>query len=119
MVLVDTSVWIDHLAKGEPRLADLLESEQVATHPFVIGELACGRITRREEVLSCLAALPRATEASSAEVLHLLEKRRLPGKGLGWIDVHLLTSALIDGLGFWTRDRRLADAARGLGVPRA
>lgn len=108
MILVDTSVWIDHLHRSEPMLVEALEREEVLTHPFVIGELACGTIVRRAEVLESLAALPSAIVAADEEVLELIERRRLWGKGLGYADAHLLASALLTGgTQLWTRDRRL------------
>ncbi len=116
MILVDTSVWIDHFRRGDARLAALLDSGQVWCHDFVVGELACGGLERRAEILSYLNNLPRAATAEHAEVLGLLEGRRLSGEGLGWIDVHLLAAALIDRLPLWTRDRALRAAAKRLGV---
>jgi predicted nucleic acid-binding protein len=107
MILVDTSVWIDHLRNGNSRLEDLLVDGKVLCHPFVIGELACGNLAKREEILSLLTALPRAGMADNEEVLHLLESRRLYGRGLGWVDVHLLASALLTECGLWTFDKSL------------
>ena len=115
-VLVDTSVWIDHLRKGEPLLQDLLSAGQVAIHPYIIGELACGRLSHRAEILKLLSELPLVAMASNEEVLHLIENHRLDGKGLGWIDAHLLASSLLDHIPLWTRDRKLATAAKGLGI---
>ena len=117
MILVDTSVWIDHLRAGEPRLAALLERGRVLMHPFVVGELACGDLRRRVEVLRCLRELPRVPVAGDDEALGFIEAHRLMGKGIGWIDVHLLAAvALAPGARLWTRDRRLAGVARALGV---
>ena len=116
MILVDTSVWIDHFRRGNARLASLLDSGQVWCHDFVVGELACGRLEHRTEILSYLNNLPRAATAKHAEVLGLVEDRRLSGEGLGWIDVHLLAAALIDRLSLWTRDRALHAAAKRLGI---
>ncbi len=116
MILVDTSVWIDHFRRGDAQLVSLLNSGQVWCHDFVVGELACGRLERRTEILSYLNNLPRAATAEHTEVLGLLESRRLSGEGLGWIDVHLLAAALIDGLPLWTRDRALHAAAQRLGI---
>jgi predicted nucleic acid-binding protein len=115
-VLVDTSVWVDHLRHGEALLQDLLTSGQVVTHPFIIGELACGNLAHRAEILRLLSELPTVSVASHEEVLHLIEQHRLQGKGLGWLDVHLLTSALINHTPLWTRDRKLAVAAKNLGI---
>lgn len=111
MILVDTSVWIDHLRRGDRELTGFLKEGVVVSHPFVIGELACGSLQNRAEILSLLAALPAATVASHDEVLHLVSDRRLPGKGLGWIDVHLLASALLSKSLLWTRDKTLEAVA--------
>jgi len=116
VILVDTSVWIDHFHRGNARLASLLDSGQVWCHDFVVGELACGRLEGRTEILSYLNNLPRAATAEHDEVLGLVEGRRLSGEGLGWIDVHLLAAALIDRLPLWTRDRALHAAAKRLGI---
>ncbi len=119
MVLVDTSVWIEHLRRGRPTLRDLLAEGRVLTHPFVIGELACGHIRNRDEILTLVQALPHAKEAEHREVLLLLEQQSLPGRGLGWVDVHLLASALITRCGLLTLDRRLKGIARELSIPAA
>ena len=116
MILVDTSVWVDHLRQGIPLLGDLLANGQVATHPFVIGELACGNLVNRKEILTLLSALPYVKVASHAEALHLIETHRLQGRGLGWIDVHLLSAALLSHVGLWTRDRRLQAAGKTLEI---
>ena len=115
-MLVDTSVWVDHLRHGNSRLAGSLERGEVECHPFVIGELACGRIARRAEVLSLLAALPSVIEADHHEVLRFIESSGLVGRGLGLIDAHLLASALLTGTFLWTRDRTLAAGARALDI---
>lgn len=115
-MLIDTSVWVDHLRRRNARLAELLEATQVWTHPFVIGELACGNLSRRTEVLSLLDALPQAPLVDHHEVLKFIDARRLHGRGLGWIDVHLLASARLAGLPFWTLDKRLSEAARELAL---
>lgn len=108
MILADTSVWVDHLRRGSALLATLLERQEILTHPFVTGELACGNLRNRAEILDLLRALPAATAATDDEVLAFLESRRLMGKGIGWVDVHLLAAtALTDGALLWTRDRRL------------
>ena len=117
MILVDTSVWIDHLRTGEPHLVALLERSQVLMHPFVLGELACGNLRRRADVLRHLGALPRSPVATDDEALRFIEAHRLMGKGIGWIDVHLLAAvALSPGTRLWTRDRRLDTVARTLGI---
>jgi hypothetical protein len=111
MILVDTSVWIQHLNKASERLISLLHDEQVFCHPFVVGELACGNLHNRREVLGLLRALPQAQIAEHEDVLGLLERRRLYGQGLGWVDAHLLASAIITGCSLWTFDKRLKRAA--------
>lgn len=116
MILVDTSVWVDHLHSGSRDLAARLSEGSVLCHPFVIGELACGGLRKRAEILSLLAALPRATVAGHDEVLRVVDHHKLHGKGLGWIDVHLLASAFLSGCSLWTNDKALAAAARSLRV---
>lgn len=116
MILVDTSVWIHHLRSGSERLRSLLDVEQVFCHPFVVGELACGTLRNRQEVLTLVRALPQARVAEHEEVLHLLEGRRLYGRGLGWIDAHLLASALLTGCTLWTLDEPLRRAAAALHI---
>ncbi len=116
MILVDTSVWVQHLRKGSDRLRSLLDEERVFCHPFVIGELACGTLRNRQEVLRLLKALPQAQVAEHEEALHLLEERRLHGRGLGWIDAHLAASALLTGCSLWTFDKPLEKAASVLGI---
>ena len=116
MILVDTSVWIQHLGRTEPRLAGLLVDGQVLIHPFVVAELACGTLKRRQEVLSLIGHLDAAPSASDGEALRLIEERRLMGRGLGWVDVHLLASCLLAGVRLWSLDRQVARAAETLGV---
>jgi predicted nucleic acid-binding protein len=116
MILVDTSVWIQHFRRGEPALADYLSDGLVLIHPFVSGELACGSLKDRAATLSDLHALPPAKPASNTEVLQLIEDRRLWGRGLGWIDMHLLASAVLSHCGFWTLDKQLGEAARIVGL---
>jgi predicted nucleic acid-binding protein len=116
-VLVDTSVWIDHLHRNDARLTALLETNLVVAHPLVIGELALGSIRNRATVLGLLAQLPRAAVASSDEVLLLVQDRRLYGRGLSLVDAHLLASALIGpDTRILTRDRRLAEVCGEAGV---
>jgi predicted nucleic acid-binding protein len=115
-MLVDTSVWVDHLSRGNPALVDLLEAGEVETHPFVVGELALGHLRWREGILEYLAALPPVPPAEHGEVLRLVEERGLAGSGLGWVDAHLLASALLGGTRVWTLDRPLASAAASLGI---
>ncbi len=114
MIVVDTSVRIDHLRQGDQALIEALEAGQVLVHPFVIGELACGNLVNRVEVLSRLRALPQAPVASDEEALEFIERRKLMGRGIGYLDVHLLASVALDGAELWTRDRRLATVAADL-----
>lgn len=117
MILVDTSIWIDHLRAGDPELAALLQNGHVMAHPWVIGELALGHLSRRTEILGLLSNLPPAQTATDVEVLAMIEDHSLFGRGIGYIDAHLLASTLLTtGSGLWTRDRRLAAAAGGLGI---
>lgn len=116
MILVDTSVWVGHLRVADRQLAGLLLDEAVLCHPFVVGELACGALKRRSEILGLLQDLTQAPVVEHEEVLAFVEAHALLRSGLGWVDVHLLASATLAGERFWTRDRRLAQAARRLGV---
>jgi hypothetical protein len=116
VTLVDTSVWVEHLRRGHPGLAARLEEGQVATHPFVIGELACGHLRNRREALDLLRALPRADVAQHDEVMLFVERHRLMGSGLGWVDVHLLASAVLEGIPLWTMDARLRGVAARVGL---
>lgn len=113
-MLVDTSVWVDHLRRGNAALAAVLEEARVWTHAFVIGELACGNLAQRAKVLGLLAALPQTPLAAHQEALALVDSHGLMGRGLGWIDVHLLASARLAKLPFWTLDKRLAAVAAEL-----
>ena len=116
MILVDTSVWVEHLRKGSARLTSLLADGEVLLHPFVIGELACGQLRNRTEILGLLSALPRTIAATHEEVLRLVETERLHGRGLGWVDVHLLASARLSQCALWTMDKSLALAVTRLGI---
>jgi hypothetical protein len=117
MILVDTSVWIDHLRSGDEDLVGLLNSAQVLSHPFVVGELACGNLRNRVEVLTLLRELPQVTVATDAEVLYFIEQHGLTGRGIGYIDAHLLAAvSLATPARFWTRDKRLAAVAVDLGL---
>jgi predicted nucleic acid-binding protein len=120
VILVDTSVWIDHLRKGESRLRFLLESRQVLSHPFVIGELAMGSFQQRDVLLQDLRNLPQATVAYEDEVLGFVSTKTLFGLGIGYIDAHLLAAAkLVPGTFLWTRDRRLREVATKLNLAAA
>jgi predicted nucleic acid-binding protein len=114
MLLVDTSVWVNHLRRSDERLQQALLDDQVLMHPLVLGEIACGSLQRRSTILSDLAQLPHAVSAENTEVLEFLEQHRLFGKGIGWIDAHLLASAALTRCRLWTTDTRLGDAAASL-----
>lgn len=116
MILVDTSVWIEHLRAGSDRLRSLLFDEQALCHPFIIGELACGTLRNRREILSMLRALPEARLVEHEEVLSFLEARRLHGRGLGWVDANLLASTLLTGCTLWTLDKPLRRAAAAMNI---
>lgn len=116
MVLVDTSVWIDHFHRANARLASLLESAEVGIHPFVLGEIACGNLANRKEIIALLHSLPAFAKAGDDEVLLFIERHRLMGRGIGLIDAHLLASCFLDGCRLWTKDKRLAGAAAALKV---
>jgi hypothetical protein len=112
VILVDTSVWVEHLRSGNATLAAELEAGRVLVHPLVIGELACGTLRNRREVLDLLGRLPSVPTASHAEALDFLERRALMGRGIGFIDVHLLASAALGApTRLWSRDRRLSAIA--------
>jgi predicted nucleic acid-binding protein len=118
VILVDTSVWIDFFRRGPPlsRLAGLLEAGDVCTHAFVIGELALGFLgRRRSQILADLRLLPELPVAADTEVQQLVEARKLLGTGIGWVDTHLLASALAARVELWTLDRRLARVAAAPG----
>jgi len=116
VILVDTSVWVDHLRANDAQLSALLHSNQVLMHSFVLGELACGNLRNRDELLTLLADLPQAPVASDAEVLFFIDRHRLMGRGIGYIDAHLLAATALSDAGtrLWTRDRRLAALATAI-----
>ena len=117
MILIDSSVWVDHLRNGDPILASLLNAGGVLAHPFVIGELALGSLRQRALILGALRDLPQAIVAQDAEVADFIERNALFGFGIGYVDAHLLASAkLTPNASLWTRDRRLHEAAMRLGV---
>ncbi|MBU1564285.1 MAG: type II toxin-antitoxin system VapC family toxin [Proteobacteria bacterium] len=117
MILVDTSVWIEHLRYGTVGLETVLDEGNVACHPFIIGELACGNLKNRTEILTLFKNLPVVAVANDDEVLKFIEGRQLMGKGLGYIDIHLLMSALLAGIPLWTFDKRLHELATSLLPP--
>jgi predicted nucleic acid-binding protein len=117
VILVDTSVWIDHLRIGEPQLTALFQEAQVLAHPWVIGELGFGQLSGRIEIVGLLSNLPQANLATETEVMTLIETQRLFGLGIGHVDAHLLAATrLTTDAGLWTRDKRLAAAAADLGI---
>lgn len=107
MVLVDTSVWVEHLRSGSIGLEALLTDGDVLSHPFVVGELSCGNLKNRAEIIALLHDLPMASRADDDEVMQFIEDRNLMGKGFGYIDIHLLMSALLSRVPLWTLDKRL------------
>ena len=116
MILVDTSIWVDHLRRGDAQLAQLLESAVVVTHPFVIGEIACGSLSDRGAVLELLQDLPMAVVADADEILRFIERHRLYGFGIGYVDAQLLAATqLTADTALWTEYKHLAIAASRLG----
>jgi predicted nucleic acid-binding protein len=117
VILVDTSVWIDHLRSGDAALVQLLEKRRVLTHPFVVGEVALGNLRGRDEVLGALSNLPQVHVAAESEVLHLIDLEALFGRGIGYVDAHLLAGLrLTPGTRLWSRNRRLVEVADQLGL---
>ncbi len=117
MILVDTSVWVDHFRAGHKGLADLLNAGMVLTHPFVVGELALGNLRQREIVLNTLSDLPHAAVATDTEVLRFIDRQASFGRGIGYVDVHLLAAAQLTlGAELWTNDNRLRNVAAQLGL---
>ena len=116
MVLVDTSVWVSHLRDGNAELANLLNDGRVLCHPLIVGELACGNLKDRAVILSFLQLLPMSIEAEHDEVLLFIENNRLMGKGMGYVDFHLITSAVLTGVPVWTLDKKLAQATDSLHI---
>jgi len=115
MILVDTSIWVEHLRSVDSRLVDLLDHGQVLAHPFVIGELACGNLQNRDGILGLLGDLPQSPVASPEEALHFIGHNQLMGRGIGYIDIHLLAATALarDAL-LWTADKRLKKVASGM-----
>lgn len=114
MMLIDTSVWIDHLRNDNSSLAELLINEEVYIHPFIIGELACGFLKNKQEILRLLHDLPFITPASDQEVLFFIEKNKLMGQGLGYVDLHLLASTHLNKTTIWTLDKKLISISKKL-----
>lgn len=116
MVLVDTSVWVVHLRNGNIGLETLLNEGHVVCHPFIVGEIACGNLKNRIEILSLLQALPVSTQIEHEEVMKFIEDQTLMGKGLGYIDVHLIASAILTEIPLWTIDKNLNEVSSKLGI---
>lgn len=116
MVLVDTSVWVAHLREGNDDLERLLNNGEVTCHPLIVGELACGNLKNKSEILSLLRSLPMAVEAEHEEALQFIEEKRLMGRGLGYIDVHLMASSVLTRTPLWTLDKRLKEISTKLGI---
>lgn len=116
MILVDTSVWVDHLRRNDARLKALLETGQVLIHSFVIGELALGNLRQREAILQSLQDLPKAVSAGDGEVLGFIERNALFGLGIGYVDAQLLASARLSAALLWTHDKRLHEVGIRLGL---
>jgi predicted nucleic acid-binding protein len=114
VILVDTSVWIEHFRSGSVELDVLLNEGAVACHPFIVGELACGNLKNRVEIISLLKELPMASSAEDAEVIQFINDHKLMGKGLGYIDIHLLMAALLTRIPLWSFDKRLHETALAL-----
>ena len=115
-VLVDTSVWVDHLRKGDVQLSQLLDKGRVLCHPFIIGEIACGNLRNRAEILSALSELEPTPTIEFDEYMQFIHQNRLFGVGIGFVDVHLLASALLADVALWTVDKRLHRVALDIGV---
>ena len=116
MTLVDTSIWVNHFRKPDAALMQMLTDGSAGMHPFIVGELACGNLKNRAATLGDLARLPQTPIASENEVRHLLESSRRWGKGLGWVDLHLLAAAKLSGWGLFTADRAMMRAASAIGT---
>jgi len=116
MIRVDTAVWVEHFRNGDIGLETQLHNGQVVCHPFIVGELACGNLKNRSRILALLNTLPMVHSAEHEEVMHVIEKYRLIGKGLEYIDMHLLASVMLTLIPLWTLDKRLNSIARALGI---
>ena len=114
MVLVDTSIWVTHLRQGSRQLEKLLMDAEVMCHPFIVGELACGNLKNRNQIISLLQSLPKASAIEFDEFLFFIDRNQLMGKGIGFVDIHLLASAQLTGVPLWTSDKRLKSAANQL-----
>ncbi len=120
MILVDTSVWIDHLRAGDPQLARILDDGRVLSHPFITGEIALGSLRQRSMIIEALEALPAITVAEHGEVMHVIGTAGIAGSGIGYVDAHLIASVqLHPGSTLWTQDKRLLEVATRLGLAHA
>ena len=120
MILADTSIWVDHLTRGDEMMASLLDADAVLMHPFIVGEIALGNLPRRAETLSNLDKLPKAVTVDPAEVISLIERKDIFGTGIGYVDAHLLVATtLTSDLRLWTRDKRLRTVAERLAISAA
>ena len=115
-ILVDTSVWVKHLREGDKNLIRLLEQGLVACHPFIIGELACGGINNRDEIINLLNELPSTDILDHYDIMEFIEYRNIMNNGIGYIDVHLLGSALVSETPLWTFDKALRKIANQLSI---
>ena len=116
MILVDTSVWVAHFKSANRMLVELLEDNEVAIHNFIIGELACGQLKNRQEILGLLKTLPEVLPVTHEEALYFVDSYKLYGVGIGWVDSHLLASVIAGGFSLWTNDRSLSKIASKLEV---
>lgn len=116
LVLADTSIWVKHFREGQKHFYSLLDEGLIACHPFIIGELACGNLKNRSEILPLLEALPKVDVLEHNEVMAFIESRKLMGIGIGYIDTHLLGSSLLSNIPLWTFDKSLVKAAMSLGI---
>ena len=116
MVLVDTSVWVSHLRHSNTSLQKLLNESRVVSHPLIIGELACGNIRNRTEIISLLQSLPMLDVVEHEELLLFIEHNKLMGTGLGFVDVHLLAATILAGIPLWTQDKKLKQACSRLSI---
>jgi predicted nucleic acid-binding protein len=116
MVLVDTSVWVSHLRHGNPKLQEMLQEGKVVSHPFIIGELTCGKISNRVEIISLMQSLPMLDIVEHEELLLFIEHNKMMGTGLGFVDVHLMAAAILAGIPLWTQDKKLRQACSRLSI---
>jgi predicted nucleic acid-binding protein len=116
MVLVDTSVWVSYLRNGNSRLQKLLQEGKVVSHPFIIGELACGNLSNRTEIISLMQSLPMLDSIEHEELLLFIEHNKIMGIGLGFVDVHLMAAAILAGIPLWTQDKKLKQTCSRLGI---